>query len=205
MTLKELFDELDAVGGPIPLARLRGLVRRVRLTRRDVASRARFGPHCYRRNLIRSMPGYQALVLCWRSGQRSPVHDHNGSACAVRVIEGVATEVLFDRSAAGLIYPSRTNEHRTGSVCASFDSDMHQMGNLQPPGEDLITLHIYSPPLVAMRTYFLGDSVTGEDGRVRVAAIRARAVSWRSAVPSRASAGSSRASSGRRRAPALTR
>ena len=38
---------------------------------------------------------YQAWVMCWRNGQRSPIHDHKGSSCAVRVLRGTLTETLF--------------------------------------------------------------------------------------------------------------
>lgn len=176
MNLKQLFAELDASPCPPTLRLLTRSLRKLRVSRGELGGAVRFGRHTYRRNLLHDSPQYQALVLCWRSGQRSPIHDHRGSACGVRVIEGVATEVIFDRSPAGLIYPVRTLERAAASVCASFDADMHQMGNLQAARHDLITLHIYAPPLLAMRTYFLGDSVTGEDARARVAAIRARAI-----------------------------
>ena len=31
------------------------------------------------------------------------------------------------------------------------------MSNLQPPGHDLVTLHVYSPPLLNMGMYSLTD------------------------------------------------
>src|SRR5205807_7632445 len=34
-------------------------------------------------------------VLCWRNGQRSPIHDHRGSSCGVRVLRGTMTETQF--------------------------------------------------------------------------------------------------------------
>jgi len=35
----------------------------------------------------------------------------------------------------------------------SRGSDIHQVANLEPVGTDLISLHVYSPPLSAFRTY----------------------------------------------------
>ena len=49
-----------------------------------------------------------------------------------------------------------------GLVCASQDADMHQVSNLQAEGEDLITMHIYSPPLLKMKTFSLTDRTIGE-------------------------------------------
>jgi cysteine dioxygenase len=40
-----------------------------------------------------------------------------------------------------------------GYVCAAEDADIHQVVNMQAPGQDLITLHIYSTPIVKMNTY----------------------------------------------------
>jgi cysteine dioxygenase len=175
MNLAELLEELDAFGGPIPLEHMTRRVRKLKVERADVRRFTRFGDTCYQRNLMHEGPAYQALVLCWRSGQRSPIHDHSGSACVVRVIEGTGTETLFDLSASGLIYPTSTRRWRAGDCMGSFDADIHQMGNLEAARQDLVTLHLYSPPLLAMRTYFLGDSVIGECDNAIRAAIRARA------------------------------
>lgn len=161
MTLNELFAALDGLPAAPTLQQLVRILRRLRVPRDELRRMARFGQRTYRRNLLHAASHYQALALCWRSGQRSPIHDHRGSACAVRVLAGLATEVIFARSAAGLIYPVRTRALPQASVCASFDADVHQMGNLQAAGNDLITLHIYAPPLLEMRIYSLGESATG--------------------------------------------
>lgn len=117
----------------------------------------------------------QALLLCWRSGKRSAIHNHGGAACAIWVMHGIASETLFQVSPSGLLFAESTIHHGTGSILASQDSDVHQMANLQPIGRDLVTLHVYSPPLLAMQTYFLGNSVIGEDEQAVRTIIRSRA------------------------------
>jgi cysteine dioxygenase len=174
LPLKSILSELDRHAHPIPLGELTALLKRVPLSRDDVGRFVHFGRECYRRNIVHTGPAYQALVLCWRSGQRSPIHDHHGSACALRVIEGVATETRFAFSASGLLYATKTKLAKAGAVCASFDMDIHQMGNLEPAGQDLITLHIYSAPLINMGTYFLGNSILGEGDRAIGAMIHRR-------------------------------
>ena len=62
------------------------------LERADLAGALVFADRNYRRIAIRRRPHYEALVLCWKSGQRSPIHNHLGSSCVVRVVEGRATE-----------------------------------------------------------------------------------------------------------------
>ncbi len=49
----------------------------------------------------------EVLVLCWRPGQRTPIHDHNGSQGAVLVYEGLMWETTFNFDpSAGLTYKS---------------------------------------------------------------------------------------------------
>jgi len=128
----------------------------------DVADYVHFAPDRYMRNLMRSGSFYHLLVLCWRSGQRSPIHNHAASTCGVRVLRGTATETLFARTPSGLLKAVGSRDLVRGQVAASQDSDTHQVSNLQAPGEDLITLHIYSPPLLRMETFSLTDGTVGE-------------------------------------------
>src|SRR6516164_6878258 len=88
LTLEQWFAELDEFRQRIPLAVLKDGLARLRIERPDFLPFAQFSPERYRRNLMHAGPAYHALALCWRSGQRSPIHDHRGSACAVRVLEG---------------------------------------------------------------------------------------------------------------------
>ncbi len=156
--LAELFSELDAYARRVPLDVLTARLRELDISFDDVAHVARFDPERYRRNLLHAGPGYHALILCWRPGQRSPIHDHAQSTCGVRVLKGVCTETVFEQNAAGYVFPTETRELAQGGVCGSQDADLHQVSNLQGPGRDLVTLHVYSPPLISMRTYSLTDT-----------------------------------------------
>jgi cysteine dioxygenase len=132
------------------------------LRREHVAGWIAFNEVSYQRVLIFRGPGFEALLLCWRSGQGSPIHDHSGSICGVRVVAGTATETVFATSPCGRLVPARSRCLGEGSVIVSRDADIHQMANLAPPGHDLITLHVYSPPLSAMRVYSIGDTTLAD-------------------------------------------
>ena len=149
----EALVELDRYTDRIPLGELQRWLERTELTLEHVRPFLRFDPGHYVRNLMYAGPCYQALVLCWKSGQRSPIHDHTGSSCAVKVIEGVATETTFARAANGMLFAVSSRQLAAGHTCASQDDDVHQMSNLQADEQDLITLHIYSPALVYMNMY----------------------------------------------------
>ncbi|MDP6446161.1 MAG: cysteine dioxygenase family protein, partial [Pirellulaceae bacterium] len=119
----------------------------------DLIPFRKFHPERYVRNLVHSKSVYHALALCWRNGQRSPIHDHRGSGCAVKVLAGSAVETLFETAPNGMIYPTSSRQLAVGSTCYSEDADIHQVSNLQADGADLVTLHLYSPPLQRMNMY----------------------------------------------------
>ena len=162
ITLDEFLVEMDSHGDTVALDDLTGLLEQLDLDVEEVREHAQFSDEHYQRNLLRAGPAYHALIICWGSGQRSPIHDHRGSACGVRVLRGVATETIFKHGANGMIIPAQTRELQTGQVCGSYDTDIHQVSNLQPGDADLVTLHVYSPPLHVMGTYSLTDPVRKE-------------------------------------------
>jgi cysteine dioxygenase len=159
--LGELVDYLDHLGGPADLAELSYELTRLKLTCRDVETWLRFSSRGYARNLVKAGEWYYLLVLCWKNGQRSPIHDHRGSACAVRVLRGMLTETRFGFAPNGMVLALSSADHAPGTVIASQDADMHQVSNLQAGDADLVTLHVYSPPLIHMGTYSLTDNLRG--------------------------------------------
>ena len=146
----------------IPFAELHESLKGLTLERADLAGALVFAERNYRRIAIRKSPHYEALILCWKSGQRSPIHNHLGSSCVVRVVEGRATETSFVKSPCGQLVPQRSRTFPAGSVTGCKDEAVHQMANLEPPGQDLITLHVYSPPPSSWN-YFTLDVTTLAD------------------------------------------
>jgi cysteine dioxygenase len=99
----------------------------------------------------------EMLVLCWRPGHRTPIHDHNGSHGGVRVQQGKLWETIFSYDPlAGLSYKS-AREHAAGAVTGSDVPDIHQLGNPDVSGRDLVTIHVYAPPLGVLKTYKVGS------------------------------------------------
>ncbi len=157
LTLTQWFVELDQYTDPIPLEVLTRDIQRLRVDLESVREHLVFAPEKYRRNLIHAGPAYHALLLCWRSGQASPIHDHRGSACAVRVLRGEATETVYEVTEEGRAVALKTTKLAEGFTCATQDLDIHRLANEQSPGKDLVTLHVYSPPLVKMGQYSVED------------------------------------------------
>ena len=146
--LQAMFRHLDGLTGRPDLARLTEELSRFSIELDDLAEYLHFSPATYKRNLVRAGPYYHAWVLCWKNGQRSPIHDHRGSS-----VRGAGAARHADRDAASSSPPTATSrrcsraDFAAGSVIGSEDADIHQVSNLQAGDADLVTLHVYSPPL----------------------------------------------------------
>ena len=162
ITLRDFLTRMDVHPERVPLDELTELLHELQVTMEDVKDVVVFNDTQYRRNLLHAGPGYQALILCWKNGQRSPIHDHTGSSCGVRVLQGTATETVYKRGANGMLMAVRTRELHEGEVCGSQDADIHQVSNFAEDGGPLVTLHVYSPPLLKMNTYSLTDATVTE-------------------------------------------
>jgi cysteine dioxygenase len=160
-TLEPLFHYLDGLRTRPPLKELVAQVAALDLDADDLADFIRFSEQGYLRNLVRAGTWYHVLVLCWKNGQRSPIHDHAGSSCCVRVLRGTMTETSFVFTPNGHVKAVTSCEHAIGGITAGEDYHLHQVSNLQEGDADLVTLHVYSPPLRRMGTYSLTDRTRG--------------------------------------------
>jgi predicted metal-dependent enzyme (double-stranded beta helix superfamily) len=96
-----------------------------------------------------------AYVICWSDGHDTGYHDHDVSAGAVAVVEGRVAEARLE------IGGRPTSRSYAAPESFSFEAaDIHRV--MHAGTEPAITLHAYSPPLVAMGEYSLGP-----DGRLR--------------------------------------
>ena len=154
-SIDRYFAELDCFDEQLPVQTILRWLTESTWTASDLANFLVFRRDHYVRNLVHAGPQYQCLLLCWRNGQRSPIHNHRGSHCGVKVLSGMATETLFTRASNGMIVPERSRHLLANHISASSDDDIHQVSNLQSGNADLVTLHIYSPPLVRMEVFSL--------------------------------------------------
>ncbi len=154
-SLHDLVRYLDGLTGRASMDRLDAELRALDLAPGDLDPWTNFDAGGYQRNVVCEGTWYQMLLLCWGTGQRSPIHDHARSVCGFRVMGGTCTETIFERTPAGYIKPTTTVDYAEGEIVVSSDADIHQVANLCGPEQRLATLHIYSPALTAVSTYDL--------------------------------------------------
>ncbi len=151
--LAEIINYLESLTGRGDLRMQEQLLGALAISRADIEECCSFGQRSYRRNTIARGEHYELLALCWRSGHCTPIHDHKGVSCAFKVIHGAGTEIRFQLSPSGCVCPVSTIPMAPGYICSADDDDIHQVANMQAPGMDLVTLHIYSPPIQRMNIY----------------------------------------------------
>ena len=155
-SLGALVETLAALDEPPKLEELRGWLQKVEVEAAELRPHVGFKSGTYARHRVFRNEFVELLVLCWRPGQQTPIHDHNGSYGMVRVYEGVMWETMFvmgERE--GLRYQTAREWTRAGITGADVP-DIHQLGNPEVSGQDLITLHLYAPPLGSINTYRIG-------------------------------------------------
>jgi len=160
MTLPEFIAKLDTYADRVPLDELEAMLGALDLSHGELEQYYSFSHGHYTRNPIALGSAYQALVLCWLPGQESVIHDHKGSSCALRVLEGECTEVAYDWQPDGSLAEGGTCCLLEGRICGTQDADIHRIRNLTPG--NLVTLHVYSPPLEIMNTYKPSGECIGE-------------------------------------------
>jgi cysteine dioxygenase len=158
LTFSELIERLSEQTVPPTLGQLNSWLSNIEISQLDLQPYIGFKEGNYWRHRVFRNEVVEILVICWRPGQKTPIHDHNGSHGAVRVQQGLMWETVFtyDESK-GLRYKS-ARECPLGEVTGAGVPDIHQLGNPEVSGQDLITVHIYAPPLGVLKTYKIGSS-----------------------------------------------
>jgi cysteine dioxygenase len=158
LTFAQLVERLENQLTPPRLEDLNSWLQVVGVSREDLAPFLGFKEGNYWRHRVCRNEAVEMLILCWRPGQKTPIHDHNGSHGAVKVQEGVLWESTFTYSEDDGLKYSQGRECHVGEVTGADTPDIHRLGNPEDSGQDLITIHIYAPPLGVLKTYKVGSS-----------------------------------------------
>lgn len=153
--LNDLLGYLQGLRARAELCELQRLLNSMQIESEDVSSLVQFDDKTYKRNLIAHSELFDLLLLCWKPGQESAIHNHFGSVCGFRVIAGEVLETRYLPKNPAIndhcVVPVQKNRICSTSVGSAFDKDIHRMRN-DSTKDNLITLHVYSPPLT-METF----------------------------------------------------
>jgi predicted metal-dependent enzyme (double-stranded beta helix superfamily) len=91
-----------------------------------------------------------AWLICWMDNHDTGFHDHDISCGAVAVVGGAVRE---ERLAIG--GPPLERTVRAGGSFQFSGADIHRVSHAGP--DPAVTLHVYSPPLLRMGAYAIGE------------------------------------------------
>jgi cysteine dioxygenase len=146
MNLVTAIEELKHTAREMKLPELRRFISNLKVSRQDLEPHILFTEDRYARNLVYKCKDFECLVLCWRPGQRSPIHDHANSICAVYTVEGLLSADNYRKMANSHIRADYSEDFKPGSVLTIQTTEIHQVSNLQDSA-GLISLHFYLGPL----------------------------------------------------------
>jgi cysteine dioxygenase len=100
----------------------------------------------YTRNCIFDDEKYELILLCWEPGQITPIHDHGGEECWVRVIEGEFREKIFKMDDSGELQTIKSSTSKAGDISYMVDfMGCHSLENLSSTRS--MSLHLYAKPI----------------------------------------------------------
>ncbi len=168
VTMNELIERLDSFAGRgFPSDEVQQYLASTRVEPETLEPYVRFRSDHYTRNLVHKTATYELLVIGWGSGQKAPIHGHEGERCWARVERGRLRftsyrEVSTDPLVLEIVGTPADGEpgHLDGPA------DIHAVENLDSFGSPAVSLHVYSFPYDECDIY---DVDRGEKRRVKLA------------------------------------
>ena len=156
MNLSNTIEELKCTAKDLLLPDLRRVISNLNPDLGEIEPYIQFNDERYSRNLVYKTADFECLVLCWKPGQRSPIHDHANSICAVYTVKGLLSADNYKKTANGYIRVDHSEDFKPGDVLTIETTEIHQVSNLHDSSE-LISVHFYVGPLENSYLYSVTD------------------------------------------------
>jgi cysteine dioxygenase len=108
----------------------------------------------YGRRRLLATEHVEVIAMNWALGRECAPHDHGDSFGWIHVVTGEARHTLFTLDRHGTPLPYLQRQERSGSRYFAPRHQVHSMGNASD-ADALMTLHVYTPPIVGMTVYDL--------------------------------------------------
>ena len=106
----------------------------------------------YTRNCIFENESFELNLICWDVSQGTPIHDHGGEECWVKVIEGELKETIYKTTETGKFEVVRTNISKQNDISYMIDNiGFHRLENLSE--HRTMSLHLYAKPIRACQVF----------------------------------------------------
>ena len=100
----------------------------------------------YTRNCIFQNEKFELILLCWEEGQITPIHNHGGEECWVRIIQGEFKESIYKEGDEGALELIRVATAKRNDLTYMVDfMGTHSLANLSKKRS--MSLHLYAKPI----------------------------------------------------------
>ncbi|MFC0186756.1 cysteine dioxygenase family protein [Fictibacillus aquaticus] len=106
----------------------------------------------YYRKLLYKNDDIEMLVMNWSQLECAP-HDHGESHGFIQVLSGSSINTVYELDEKGLPSELFDQIQESGKIFYAPKKGVHKMQ--AAGGSDLVTLHLYSPPITGMKVYDL--------------------------------------------------
>lgn len=154
--LRSFINRLESLPDKPALDELRRCVVEMEAGEVPIEEYISFSEQQYKRNIIHVRSKCEVVVLCFKEGQTTPIHDHGGSLGVTIVREGIMKEELFKKQSTDMIAPAFTRKYYTCELAYVDLTTIHRVSNVHR--ERLVTINVYFPPLTLMNIYNLENT-----------------------------------------------
>ena len=100
----------------------------------------------YTRNCIIENEKFELILICWEQGQITPIHNHDGQECWVRIIDGEFRETIYQLDDVGELNVIRSTISKSNDITYMIDfMGFHSLENLS--NKRSMSLHLYAKPI----------------------------------------------------------
>ena len=122
------------------------IIRALNIQSKDFECFASWSNKSYTRNCIVDNDNFELILLCWESGQTTPIHDHGGEECWVKIIEGEFKETIYKLDDSNQLNTFKTSISNEGDMSYMVDfMGYHSLENRSDKRS--MSLHLYAKPI----------------------------------------------------------
>lgn len=112
----------------------------------DYLKHVAYDPDTYNKKTLFANNMVEIVLICWKEGQKSPIHDHPENGCIMKLLSGQLKEVRY------------TTNLKNNAVTYIKPNDVLYIDNYIgfhdiEALKDSVSLHVYSPPHHVAKTY----------------------------------------------------
>ncbi|WP_055107120.1 cysteine dioxygenase [Paenibacillus ihumii] len=128
------------------------MIRTAEISERDVEPYRHFHASSYGRNLVFTCEKFEIILMCWREGQESAIHDHSQSDCILRCISGRFEELVYTLEPSNKLRHVQSRIIEAGDISyINNDLGLHKIRN-SVHGVSL-ALHFYFPGISQFQVF----------------------------------------------------